>query len=90
MQNADQERELSTQAAPRARVYQPGDRVPSSGIYAVLHSESHRGPHEVVMVGRDKFPKCEICGGEVNYRLVRSAPYVFEDQDFEAASDMSQ
>jgi len=86
MQNADQERELSTQAAPRVRVYQPGDTVPLSGIYSVLHSENHRGPHEVVMVGRDRFPKCEICDRKVNYRLVHSAPYVFEDHDFEAPS----
>ena len=90
MQNADQERELSTQAAPKAGIYRPGDTVPASGIYSVLHRENHRGPHEVVMVGRDRFPKCEICDREVHYRLTRSAPYVFEDQDFEAASDTSQ
>ena len=90
MQNADRERELSTQSAPQARTYQPGNTVPTSGIYSVLHRENHRGPHEVVMVGRDKFPKCEICGREVNYCLMRSAPYVFEDPDFEAASEMAQ
>jgi trimethylamine:corrinoid methyltransferase-like protein len=85
MQNADPERELSTQVAQRARIYRPSDTVPLSGIYSVLHRESHRGPHEVVMIGRDRFPKCEICGREVHYRLMRSAPYVFEDHDFEAA-----
>lgn len=63
--------------------YRPGDTVRQSGIYEVIHDAEHRAAHEVVMISGDQFPNCETCDQKVRFRLVRTAPYIFQDQDFE-------
>jgi hypothetical protein len=63
--------------------FKAGDRVPETGIYEVVHAEGHRPPHEVVLHGEDAFPDCEHCGGSVRFRVLRTAPYIFDDEDFE-------
>jgi hypothetical protein len=68
---------------PSARSYRPGDPVKQSGIYEVMHDQEHRSAHEVVMISGDAFPNCETCDQNVRFRLVRTAPYIFQDQDFE-------
>lgn len=65
--------------APR---FKAGDIVPESGIYETIHEHGHRGPHEVVMINADLFPTCETCADRVRFRLIRSAPYIFDDMDF--------
>ncbi|MGA2372934.1 MAG: hypothetical protein ACLPPV_12910 [Candidatus Korobacteraceae bacterium] len=54
-----------------------------SGIYEVMHDRAHREAHEVVMISGDRFPDCEICQEKVRFRLIRTAPYIFQDEDFE-------
>ena len=54
-----------------------------SGIFEVVHDAEHRAAHEVVMIAGDAFPNCETCDQKVRFRLVRTAPYIFQDQDFE-------
>jgi len=54
-----------------------GEVVPTTGIYAVYHAE-HRLPHEVILVGGDKFPRCSKCGSSVRFGLVRMARAEFE------------
>src|SRR5689334_15434359 len=66
-----------------AKSYRPGDSVRQSGIYEVIHDQEHRSAHEVVMISGDSFPNCETCDQSVRFRLVRTAPYIFQDQDFE-------
>ena len=66
-----------------AKGYKPGDPVMQSGIYEVVHDLDHRAAHEVVMIAGDAFPNCETCDQNVRFRLVRTAPYIFQDQDFE-------
>ncbi len=66
-----------------AKSYRPGDTVKQSGIFEVLHDGDHRAAHEVVMIAGDAFPTCETCDRNVRFRLVRTAPYIFQDQDFE-------
>jgi hypothetical protein len=56
--------------------------VRQSGIYEVYHCNDHRPPHEVVMLAEDLFPTCDTCNGEVRFQLVRTAPYIFQDEDF--------
>lgn len=70
---------------PRAneRRYRAGDTVRQSGIYEVLHDRDHREVHEVVMISGELFPDCETCKDKVRFRLVRTAPYIFQDEDFE-------
>jgi hypothetical protein len=63
--------------------YRPGDVVKQSGIYEVVHDIDHRAAHDVVMISGDAFPICETCDQKVRFRLVRTAPYIFQDQDFE-------
>ncbi len=57
--------------------------MPQSGIYEVLHERGHRSAHEVVMLSGDTFPPCDTCDEQVRFRLVRTAPYIFQDADFE-------
>ncbi len=63
--------------------FKPGDTVKQSGIYEVVHDREHRAAHEVVMIAGDAFPNCETCDQKVRFRLMRTAPYIFQDQDFE-------
>jgi len=64
--------------------FKAGEAVPETGIYEVIHDRAHRTPHEVVMVPHSEgtFPLCETCKGKVRYKLVRTAPYIFNDEDF--------
>jgi hypothetical protein len=65
------------------REFKAGDPVTESGIYEAIHEGAHREPHEVVMVKADLFPACDTCAEKVRFKLVRSAPYIFNDIDFE-------
>jgi hypothetical protein len=65
------------------RTYRAGEPVVETGIYEVLHDQAHRIAHEVVMLSGDSFPPCDTCAELVRFRLVRTAPYIFQDQDFE-------
>jgi hypothetical protein len=47
-----------------------GAMVPSTGIYKVIH-EAHRLPHEVMLLGGERFPRCAKCGDSVAFELVR-------------------
>jgi len=66
------------------RRYRPGDTIRQSGIYEVIHDREHRETHEAVMIGGQHFPDCETCKDKVRFRLVRTAPYIFQDEDFES------
>lgn len=63
--------------------FRAGDIVSQSGIYEAIHEAAHRDPHEVVMVEGDLFPPCDTCSGRVRFKLIRTAPYIFTDADFE-------
>ena len=65
------------------RSHRPGDTVRQTGIYEVLHDREHRATHDAVMLGGDVFPSCDTCDRRVRFRLVRTAPYIFHDEDFE-------
>ncbi len=62
--------------------FKSGDPVRETGIYEVLHDSEHRSIHEVVMLNGDTFPPCDTCDHRVRFRLVRTAPYIFQDEDF--------
>lgn len=66
--------------------FRPGDPVRESGIYEVVHGREHRSTHEVVMLKGTAFPMCDTCSENVRFRLVRTAPYIFQDGDFEEQS----
>ncbi len=54
------------------KLHHPGEQVPATGIYKVLH-RAHREPHEVVMRAAEVFPSCRSCGVAVRFELVRGA-----------------
>jgi hypothetical protein len=68
---------------PHGEIFVAGSTVRESGIYEVLHDVEHRAIHEVVMISDDLFPPCDTCEYRVKYRVVRTAPYIFSDEDFE-------
>ena len=63
--------------------FRAGESVRETGIYEVLHDGEHRSAHEVVMLQADTFPPCDSCEDRVRFRLIRTAPYIFQDEDFE-------
>ena len=56
--------------------YRPGQIVPNSGIYSVLHDACHAQVHEVTCVYGEHFPPYRCCSHSVRYRLVRAAIHV--------------
>jgi hypothetical protein len=64
--------------------YKPNDPIKETGIYEVIHDRGHRVAHEAVMLAGDRFPACDTCFERVRFRLVRTAPYIFDDADFES------
>lgn len=64
--------------------FKPGDPIKETGIYEVMHEGGHRTAHEAVMLADDRFPACDTCFERVRFRLVRTAPYIFHDPDFES------
>ena len=69
--------------AENSKLFRAGDAVHETGIYEIIHAGAHRQAHEVVMHKGDLFPECDTCRREVRFRLIRTAPYIFEDEDFE-------
>jgi hypothetical protein len=63
-------------------VFLPGSPIRQTGIYEVIHDKGHRAAHEAILHGKDLFPSCDQCGQKVRFRLVRTAPYIFDDEDF--------
>jgi hypothetical protein len=64
-------------------MFSAGQPVIESGIYEVVHDRTHRTAHEVVMLKGDSFPPCDSCAERVRFRLIRTAPYIFQDEDFD-------
>ncbi|HET8888880.1 MAG TPA: hypothetical protein VFQ41_08250 [Candidatus Angelobacter sp.] len=78
----DKERSHRRKPTQHRTMFLPGQPVLESGIYEVIHDRNHRQEHEAVMYRSDLFPVCDQCGLRVRFRLIRSAPYIFDDEDF--------
>jgi hypothetical protein len=66
-----------------ADVYKPGQEVPSSGIYKVVHDTVHKGEeHEVTAVKGEPFPPCNHCGHHPRFTLVRAAHHIKNHKNF--------
>lgn len=59
-----------------------GSHVPETGIYEIIHRDHHRDAHTVILVRGHQFPDCRSCGEDVRFRLLRTVPYIFHDEDF--------
>ncbi len=58
----------------------PGEQVPLSGVYRVVHAE-HRADHMVVALSGDILPPCRVCGGKVSFHLEQALDYAPHDWD---------
>jgi len=65
-----------------AQIFKPGDKVPESGIYKVIHDPNHRMEHEITAVVGEVFPPCNHCGQHPRFTLVRAAHHISTHQDF--------
>ena len=65
-----------------ARTLKPGDEVPESGIYKLLHRECPSRITEMILVFGDQVPACRHCGTRLRVQLVHAAPHIYEDHDF--------
>ena len=71
------------QGASRAeQVYKPGEEVPETGVYTVIHDQ-HRASHVATIFKGKCFPSCARCGLLVQFVLVRPATPIGEDSDFQ-------
>ncbi len=61
-----------------------GETVERSGIYEVLHAPHHQGTsgNTVVALRGEMLQPCNVCGGDVRFRLIYEAQHVSEDPDF--------
>ena len=62
-------------------IYGPGETVPHSGIYAVLHAKPHTR-YESLFIDVGKFPRCCVCGEQVTFRLIQPIRNIVQEADF--------
>ena len=62
------------------RIFSPDEEIPESGIYQTTHASGEKDT--VVFLRGNLFPPCPDCGLKVRYSIVRTAPYIFDDEDF--------
>jgi hypothetical protein len=70
-------------AAMSDDVFQPTNEILESGVYQVQHYR-HRLYHEVTILRGDTFPLCSECGNNVRFRLVKAAPEIRFDRNFQS------
>lgn len=71
---------MPASAVRDVRAYKPGQLVPISGLYTVVH-QAHRAEHEVLAIRGDEFPSCRICKAEVRFHVLQVFPYITHDFD---------
>jgi len=64
------------------QVFKPGEEVPESGVYTVLH-HLHRESHSATIFRGERFPACSRCGTAVRFVLARRVARIMEDADFQ-------
>ena len=62
--------------------FSPGELVPRSGIYKVVHDPVHENEHEVTCVYHKTFPPCNHCGHHVRFVLVYGAQHIEDNKHF--------
>jgi hypothetical protein len=66
------------------KLYAPGKRVPTSGIYEVVHKGHIMSGHQITCVATRRFPPygCTDCKKDVRFRLKTAAKHWREDDQF--------
>ena len=73
---------MTTIADIKRNIYKPGDEVPTSGIYKVVHDTVHKEEHEVTAVAGEHFPPCNHCGKHPRFQLLYSAHHISRHKNF--------
>jgi hypothetical protein len=72
----------------------PGEKVPTSGIYDVIHDkldgDHHALPHQVTAIAGKVFPRCRGCHGSVRFRLHQAAEHVEDHHHFKSGLGMEE
>jgi hypothetical protein len=63
------------------KLFRPSERVTQSGIYELVHGCENVGT--IVLLRTQQFPLCQDCGARVRFRLLKAAPHIREDADFQ-------
>ena len=67
-------------ALPNPQPYLPGEVVPITGVYQVMHECVIVHSGESVMLAGMRFPECPICGVEVSFYFVRRGTVTEKDE----------
>jgi len=62
--------------------FNPGEKVPHSGIYKVVHFPAHTQEHEVICIFGESFPPCRACD-HPRFVLLRRAQHIASDELFQ-------
>lgn len=62
-------------------IFKPGDSVPNSGIYRVIHDPAHAEEHEVTCVYGKRFPPCRGCD-HPRFQLKQPARHIETHEHF--------
>lgn len=63
-------------------LFRPGEIVPESGIYRVMHDPAHMQTHEVTCVKGKPFPPCRDCR-QPRFQLVKAAIHIADHPSFQ-------
>lgn len=61
--------------------YQPGQVVPCSGVYRIVHA-GHREDHDGILLQGQLFPPCLMCGDQVQFQLIQASNTIEKQADF--------
>jgi hypothetical protein len=57
-------------------IFRAGDKVPTTGLYKVVHGREHVEAHYVTALQGDVFPACLECSDNVRFEMALSAARV--------------
>jgi hypothetical protein len=67
----------TSNSSNKAKEFAPGEKIPASGIYNVIHDkvdgDDHAQQHRITLIAGGAFPRCKGCGEWVRFRLYQAA-----------------
>ena len=54
--------------------FQPGESVPETAVYAVIH-DGHRAIHHATLRNGERFPECTKCVDRVRFEILQGASF---------------
>jgi hypothetical protein len=76
---------MATGLRRETNAYKPGQKVPISGVYTVVHVV-HRSNHQVIAIRGEELPSCRACGASVTFYPAQPVTYMTRDFDLAGLS----